>query len=332
MEFASAGSRHAVSQSLLLNNRVGGTSTNSVARKCSKRRQVRPISISHLSQLTLSLSSFSKIKKFHPSLCQRHQQLLALNPQESSSQLGELLHLHFSNHPDTIHLHAQNQHKTTTMSLKEAYQLAHSAQCRLQMSASAPNRNLRFVVGHLMHYENLRLRIVEMEHAVDKSPAASAVKFRGTGHHEVGKKPSTGQLGGRKSPPPPAYDPYADDEVNDADPWSGGEDDEEEAGDDLGLQRFPSGSARPPQPPPDLIPDEEASDEEDEEPVSPEEPDEETLERLLRTEGSKDLANMYEGVRKCPCHRHQDAPSFEKMWELPSSKEGVTRAVAQVYV
>jgi hypothetical protein len=208
------------------------------------------------------------------------------------------------------------------------------------MEASAPDRNLRFVVGHLMHYENLRLRIVEMEHAVDMSSRASAVKFQGTGDYytgeglEVQKKPSTGQLGGRKSPPPPtqAYDPYEDDEIDDDDPWSGGDDDEEEAGDDLGLQRFPSGSARPLQPPPDLVPDEEASDDEDDEPVSPEEPDQETLERLLQTEGSTDLANMYEGVRKCPCHKHQDAPSFEKMWELPPNKEGVTRAVAQVWV
>lgn len=224
------------------------------------------------------------------------------------------------------------------MSLKEAYQLAHSAQCRLQMEASAPDRNLRFVVGHLMHYENLRLRIVEMEHAVDMSSRASAVKFRGTGAAdglEVRKKPSTGQLGGRKSPPPPtrAYDPYDDDDIEDDDPWSGGEDDDGEAGDDLGLQRFPSGSARPPQPPPDLVPDEEADDDDDdEEPISPEEPDQETLEKILQTEGSADLANLYDGVRKCPCHKHQDAPAFEKMWELPTKKEGVTRAVAQVFV
>jgi len=223
------------------------------------------------------------------------------------------------------------------MSLKDAYKLAHSAQCRLQMEASAPDRNLRFVVGHLMHYENLRLRIVEMEHAVDKSSRATDVQFQGTGHYgtdglQPKKKPSTGQLGGRKSPPPPtkAYDPYEDDEIDDDDPWSGGDDDEEEAGDDLGLQRFPSGTARPPQPPPDLVPDEDASDDEDDEPVSPEEPDQETLERLLQTEGSTEMADLYNGVQKCPCHKHPDAPSFEKVWELPSKKDGVTWAVAQV--
>ena len=229
------------------------------------------------------------------------------------------------------------------MSLKDAYSLAHSAQCRLQMEAGRPERNLRFVVGHLMHYESLRLRIVEIEHDVSMNERASAVKFKGTGHYctadqpELQKKPSTGQLGGRKSPPPkPAeYDPFEDDEIDDDDPWSGGDDDEE-AGDDLALERFPSGSAQPArraQPPPDLLPDD-YSDEEDDEPASPEEVDQDTLESLMKTEGSKDWANMYDGIRKCPCHKHQDAPTFEQFWELPpeQQKEGRTRAVAQVYV
>jgi hypothetical protein len=227
------------------------------------------------------------------------------------------------------------------MSLKEAYSLAHSAQCRLSMEANRPERNLRFVVGHLMHYESLRLRIVEIEHDISKSERAKNVAFKGTGHvnQESGlrKQPSTGQLG-RKSPPPPAvpvdYDPHEDDEIDDDDPWSGGEG-EADDDDGLGLQRFPSGSARPPQPPPDLLPDEGDDDDFDDDPPSPEEPDQETLQQLLQGEGDKKLVTMYDGVRKCPCHKHQDAPSFENMWELPpdqNQKEGVTRAVAQVWV
>lgn len=228
------------------------------------------------------------------------------------------------------------------MSLKEAYKMAHSAQCRLQMEAGRPERNLRFVVGHLMHYENVRLRIVEIEHDISMNQRASAVKFKGTGHYctadqpELQKKPSTGQLGGRKSPPPPpvAYDPYEDDEIDDEDPWSGSDDNEE--GEDLGLERFPSGSARPPRPPPELLPDDNDSDDsDDDEAISPEEPDQAILDSLMKTEGSTDLANMYDGIRKCPCHKHQDAPTFEQMWELPKeqqSKEGYTRAVAQVWV
>ena len=217
--------------------------------------------------------------------------------------------------------------------------MAHSAQCRLHMAASEPDRNLRFVVGHLMHYENLRLRIVEIVHDISKSERAKAVQFQGTGHVDqvcdrMQRKPSTGQLG-RKSPPPApraAYDP--EEEVHDDDSWSGGSDDEE-GGDGLGLERFPSGSARAPQPPPDLLPDEGDDEDDDDEPVSPEEPDQATLQKAMQGEGSKDFANLYDAVRKCPCHKHQDAPTFENFWELPASeggKEGVTRAVAQVWV
>lgn len=212
-------------------------------------------------------------------------------------------------------------------SLKEAYTLAHSAQCRLSMEANRPERNLRFVVGHLMHYENLRLRIVEIEHDMSKRENAQ-VAFRGTGHVDrLQKKPSTGQLGRKKSPPPPPLDDDSSDEEDD-DPWSGGEDDE--GGDDLSLTRFPSGAAKAPRPP-ELVPD----DEDDDEPSSPEEPDQKTLEELLKTKGSPDLANMYNGVKKCPCHGRHDSQDFEQMWELPrqdGQKEGVTRAVAQMFV
>jgi hypothetical protein len=233
------------------------------------------------------------------------------------------------------------------MSLPEAYRLAHSAQCRLNLEASRPDRNLRFVVGHLMHYESLRLRIVEIEHDISRSQRAKAVQFRGTGDVQgqgLRHKPSTGQLG-RKSPPPPATPVDADDDDREDDD----EDDDSDADDDydinpedmleddddagLGLTRFPSGSARPPQPPPDLEPDEGDEVDEDDEPISPEEPDQATLELALKGHGSDSLASMYEGVRKCPCHRNPDAPKFERMWELPAQegqREGITRAVAAV--
>lgn len=215
-------------------------------------------------------------------------------------------------------------------SLHEAYSLAHSAQCRLNLEAGRKDRNMRYLVGHLMHYESLRLRIVEIEHDISKSARASAVQFKGTGHvdHRLQHKPSTGQLG-RKSPPPPPPE-YDDDEEDDLDDFL---DDEEEAG--LSLERFPSGSARPqqPPPPPELEPDN--PDEEDEEFDEPESPDEETLAQCIKGDGDELMATMYEGVRKCSCHGQTDAPSFERMWELPPDKtnpqkQGITRAVAQV--
>ncbi|TKA47445.1 hypothetical protein B0A54_01816 [Friedmanniomyces endolithicus] len=259
-------------------------------------------------------------------------------------------HKHCSNKQSTIP--ATNPtpgiHTTTsppTMSLKEAYTLAHSAQCRLQLAASRPDRNLRFVVGHLMHYENLRLRIVQIEHDISRSERASAVAFRGTGHvngEGLRHKASTGQLG-RRSPPPAAVE-YDEDEDEHL-PEHGGVvddgDEDEESG--LGLTRFPSGSTRPQQhPPPALEPDDgdEEDEDEDDEAVSPEEPDQATLEAAMQGAGEERWGKAYEGVRKCGCHGQTDAPSLGRMWELPASgtgpsgegKGGVTWAVAEVKV
>ncbi|EMC99949.1 hypothetical protein BAUCODRAFT_356775 [Baudoinia panamericana UAMH 10762] len=227
------------------------------------------------------------------------------------------------------------------MSLKEAYSLAHTAQCRLQMEVNRPERNLRFVVGHLMHYEHLRLRIVEIEHDISKSERASAVAFHGTGHvadHRLQHKPSTGQLGGKKSPPPPAadFEDEDDDEEDDDDDDHEFDDEVEGIEEDLGLTRFPSATANPPRAPPDLVPDyADDEDEDEDEPTSPEEPDRATLEHAMKGESNENLAKYYASTRSCPCHGKTDAPALGRVWELPKSekrphREGVTIAVAEV--
>ena len=226
------------------------------------------------------------------------------------------------------------------MSLKEAYYLAHTAQCRLNLEASRPDRNLRFVVGHLMHYESLRLRIVEIEHDISKSNRAKNVQFQGTGHVGGGRlqqKPSTGDLR-RKSPPPPPAAQHMDDlddDDDDEDDLDRLPDYDDEDGEDsgLGLQRFPSGSARPPQPPPDLEPDEDDEWDEDEEPVSPMEPDEASLEQAIKGQPNAAMAETYESVRGCACHGRSDAPAIENLWELPDkdgARAGRQRAVVEV--
>jgi len=248
------------------------------------------------------------------------------------------------------------------MSLKEAYTLAHTAQCRLNIEASRPDRNLRFVVGHLMHYESLRLRIVEIEHDIGKSERASAVHFKGTGYfdHQSQHRPSKGDLRRRSpSPPPPLaeHKEYADldDFPEDI------EDDEDDEG--LGLMRFPSGAARPPQPPPDLEPDDPADEDEDYEGpispmetdqailvrtqgndsraemyendqgrISPTEPDQAALERAMQGGTNEMLTAMYEKVRGCRCQGQTGAPAIERMWEVGEGEKrrGRTRAVIQV--
>ncbi|KAI7159657.1 hypothetical protein KC319_g14672, partial [Hortaea werneckii] len=211
------------------------------------------------------------------------------------------------------------------MSLREAYSLAHSAQCRLSIEASRPDLNLRFVVGHLMHYESLRLRIVEIEHDISRNQRAKAVQFQermpgqsGGEGSRLRSQPSTGDLRKqqplRKSPPPPTSSTAQDDEDDDDLPDDLLADDDEEEG--LGLQRFPSGSARPPQPPPDLEPDDDEDDDEDDyDPPSPEEPSEAALQFAMRNQPNEQLAKSYSQVRGCPCH-HSQAPAIDRLWEL----------------
>lgn len=192
-----------------------------------------------------------------------------------------------------------------------------------------------------MHYESLRLRIVEIEHDISKNERAKAVAFKGTGHvdHHLQHKPSTGQLG-RRSPPPPAQG-YDDDTDSDDEDDIAFDDEAEEA---LSLERFPSGSARLQQQQPsqqldpelpELEPDEEGYSD-DEEPQSPDEPTEEELSQSINQGQTDNLyATAYEGVRKCVCHGKTNAPIFDRIWDLPpdqspNARPGVTRAVAQI--
>lgn len=101
--------------------------------------------------------------------------------------------------------------------------------------------------------------------------------------------------------------------------------------DDLSLTRFPSGSARPPP----LEADEgDEVDEYADEPVSPEEPDQASIEQAIKGESNELLASYYNRTRKCSCHgKTAVAESFGRVWELPpgeSDKMGVTRVVAEV--
>lgn len=213
------------------------------------------------------------------------------------------------------------------MSLPEVYRLAHTAECRLQMAANRKSRDLRFVVGHLMHYESLRLRIVEIEHDIGRSERAKEVQFKGVG--DLKKKPSTGQLG-RRSPPPPPTNGIPGLDAEDEDDLSDSASDDEDDDGELGLMRFPSGSARPPPLEPD---DGDYDDDDSDEPVSPEEPDQASLEQAIKGQNNEDLAKYYNETRKCPCHGKTNAESFERVWELPageSDKPGFTRVVAEV--
>lgn len=213
------------------------------------------------------------------------------------------------------------------MSLRETYQLAHTAQCKLRIAVDRPDRNLRFMVGHAMHLDSLMLRIVEIEDSIDKSQHSSAVKFKGTG---VGgnDRSATNSRTVKKSPPPATAD---HDTESDEDEYPEDVDESEETG--LSLTRFPSGAAAPPRHPesePQLIPSDGDSDsDEDLEDILNRDPD--SLREIINNNSSGDqfLAELYNDVKKCSCHK-TDAPSVERMWELPEQKTGVRTMVAEV--
>ncbi|QIX00195.1 hypothetical protein AMS68_005712 [Peltaster fructicola] len=200
------------------------------------------------------------------------------------------------------------------MSLQEVYRLAHTAECRLNISAARPDRNLRFVVGHLMHYESLRLRIVEIEHVIGRNHRMQAT-HAAQAHRQLEDS---------------SHQPRSTTEDEDLDVDLAEADDTNEHIEDLGLMRFPSGSTRPPP----LVADTEDDEEEEDaaEPTSPTEPNAAILKQALKRPADTELAQEFERVRNCACHGRTDAPHVEKIWKISSgeNRPGVTRAVAQV--
>ncbi|KAE9983826.1 hypothetical protein EG327_005328 [Venturia inaequalis] len=132
------------------------------------------------------------------------------------------------------------------MSLKQTYNLAHTARCKLHLAADRPDRDLRFLVGHAMHLDSLMLRIIEIEENVEPpSNASGGLSFKGVAHASSSKSPLSDSKS-RRSPPPPksAEDESSDDDDDD----DGGDDDggigkyEEEAemgGGELSLSHAP---------------------------------------------------------------------------------------------
>jgi hypothetical protein len=217
-----------------------------------------------------------------------------------------------------------------TMSLKEAYTLAHSARCKLYLSANRQDRNLRFLVGHAMHLDALMLRIVEIEESIEEAPHAAEVDFGDVSGVCLSHRESP--LAVRRSPPPRAAE-----EESDSDPSDDGADNENENEvgneEELGLTRFPSGSARPTRdsPAPQFDPSDGGSSSSDDDYNF----DLSFLRDIVtKSGGDEGLKSLYDNVQNCPCNK-SDAPTVERVWEIPSDewgKKGVRVAVAEVRV
>jgi hypothetical protein len=215
------------------------------------------------------------------------------------------------------------------MSLKEAYTLAHTAKCKLYMSADRPDRNLRFLVGHAMHLDSLMLHIIEIEESIEQPEHASEVSFKGAsgGSKSYSQPPSAM----RRSPPPLGFKEDSDSEGSEEGADDGNEDEIEDEDDDLGLTRFPSAAALPPRdtaaPPLDPSEDDSSSDDEDYN-IDPE-----YLKDIVsKSDGDETLMGLYHDVQKCPCHS-SDAPKVGRVWEVPGAekgREGVRVAVAEL--
>jgi hypothetical protein len=192
-----------------------------------------------------------------------------------------------------------------------------------------------------MHYESLRLRIVEIEH--DLSSAAAS--RRNSYHTLQYNKTSTGRSERSPSPQAPAQDlDEHDEEEHDEDDPLAYLDDEDSNDDDLSLARFPSGSSRNPHldhhdSEPDLShspsassdeyddDDEEDSDYDDDFLISyPSPPSPKTLQATLQSPPNRNINTVYEDVRGCRCHEgEKQVPSFGRMWELPTrEKDGAS--------
>ena len=228
--------------------------------------------------------------------------------------------------------------------LHQTLSIAHTAECKLHLAASRPDRDLRFLLGHALTLDSISLRLVEIERetAATRQPRhASSIKFQAAPRSKAAVR--------RRSPPPPPSrfsEMRAGSEEDDEDALE--DDDEDEEGDanqdfssdddqdELALTRFPSGAARPPEEVPGLVPSDDSSEDDDEDgPKSPEMPDEEVLRRITKGESDQELMDVYAKVKKCPCHGHHvDGPDLGRMWEVPSKegegREGVRIVVAEV--
>lgn len=213
----------------------------------------------------------------------------------------------------------------------DTIRLAHTARCKLQLAADRPDRNLRFILGHAFTLDKIRLRIAEIEiessdddeddlEDEDTAPQERRVSF----HHRNSPRPATADR--KRSPPPDQFAHLQDTDSDSSD------DNEEEDGiegeevEDLSLQRFESGSARPPQ----MVDDDSSSSDEDE-PQSPPFLTEEELKSVTKGDDDTDMVDAYNHVARCPCHGH-DVPKAEKAWDIPQKPgfQGGRLAVVQV--
>lgn len=186
---------------------------------------------------------------------------------------------------------------TSKLTDHQTFALAHSAQCKLHMSARHPDRNLRFLLGHAFLLDKALYRVAEIEETHDSEAPVANKK-----EHLVDSKEVLAT-----SQQDTAEERVVADGEDDIVP-----DEDAEAG--LGLTRFASASEMPPR----MVADEGGPEDEDEGPHSPPSlPEDFDVGALIRADASDDLSGLYESVRGCPCHAGL-AEKSKGFWEIKS--------------
>lgn len=215
------------------------------------------------------------------------------------------------------------------MSQRETISLAHTANCKLKLAASRPDRNLRLLLGHALTVDNINLRLMQIEDdskIVSKPNHANSIKFKAHDNSGVKRSP----LSNRQKTPPPVQDNDEDSTDSDQEGPS--------------LTRFASAAAQPPrrlspEPSKKTTPADDylssSSDEELESFLSSlaGQLDKMSLKKkITESKPDEDLAKLYHDISACPCHNNPDAPQLQNFWELSAHDLGGIKGMDNIRV
>jgi len=220
------------------------------------------------------------------------------------------------------------------MRRSEAYSLAHTARCKLQLAADRPDRNLRFILGHAFTLDKLNFRLTEIETGdgdeEDSGDELSRIPGDGGGERFCILAEDLDTVNDAKgSEPPSGLTGHAHDSEDNA----LYEDADEEARDlSLSLQRFGTNSARSLQKVDDASTSSSSSSSDEEEydfDFPSIMPSDDAMRQITTGPDDAQLQNLYQHVAKCPCHG-KNGDQIEHMWKFPQKEGQFQLAIMQI--
>lgn len=214
----------------------------------------------------------------------------------------------------------------------QAYSIAHTAQCKLHMTAKNPDRNLRFMLGHAFLLDKALFRVAEIEDMAEEEPEVGKSALGDADEQEASESNTIpegqrGSLAGgrvafkgdsttdltKSSEPKPAVSEQENTTTNQPsnDENSPPPDDDDDQEEGLGLTRFVSASQMPPR----MVPDEGDEDEPDEAISPPTLPADLDVATVVQGPEDEQMGELYELVRSCPCHGAKSEKG-KRFWEV----------------